>query len=119
MFETAGNKDQAALLYARLKNWSQVSKLIQYVTQPKVHIAYAKVYVCCFTTFFSSKIDTCLTNQAKESQGQFKEALNSYEIAGDFESAILLCLNQLHSPQDAVRIARRSKSTEGAKLIGK
>jgi hypothetical protein len=32
------------LLYSRLKNWSQVSKLIQYVTQPKVHIAYAKVY---------------------------------------------------------------------------
>jgi WD repeat-containing protein 19 len=45
--------------------------------------------------------------------------LTSYEIAGDFESAILLCLNQLQSPQDAVRIARRSKSTEGAKLIGK
>ncbi|EFX73748.1 hypothetical protein DAPPUDRAFT_324995 [Daphnia pulex] len=98
LYETAGNKDQAALLYTRLKNWSQVSKLIQYVTQPKVHIAYAK---------------------AKESQGQYKEALSSYELAGDFESAILLCLNQLHSPQDAVRIARRSKSTEGAKLIGK
>jgi hypothetical protein len=43
LYETAGNKDQAALLYTRLKNWSQVSKLIQYVTQPKVHIAYAKV----------------------------------------------------------------------------
>ncbi|KZS07049.1 Outer segment 6 [Daphnia magna] len=98
LYETAGIMDQAAMLYTRLKNWTQVSKLIQYVTQPKVHIAYAK---------------------AKESQGQYKEALNSYELAGDFESAILLCLNQLHSPQDAVRIARRSKSTEGAKLIGK
>ena len=43
MFEMAGSKDQAALLYARLKNWAQVGKLIQFVTQPKVHIAYAKV----------------------------------------------------------------------------
>lgn len=43
LYETAGIKDQAALLYTRLKNWTQVSKLIQYVTLPKVHIAYAKV----------------------------------------------------------------------------
>ena len=57
--------------------------------------------------------------KAKEAQGEYKEALTSYELAGDLESAILLCLNHLHSPQDAVRIARRSKSTEGAKLIGK
>lgn len=118
MFETSGNKDQAALLYARLKNWSQVSKLIQYVTQPKVHIAYAKVNSINWL-YLSQDLYLLQTLQAKESQGQYKEALNSYEIAGDFESAILLCLNQLHSPQDAVRIARRSKSTEGAKLIGK
>lgn len=63
--------------------------------------------------------DRWIVIKAKESQGQYKEALMSYELAGDFESAILLCLNHLHSPQDAVRIARRSKSTEGAVLIGK
>jgi len=51
LYEIAGNKDQAALLYTRLKNWSQVSKLIQYVTQPKVHIAYAKVNLYVFGVF--------------------------------------------------------------------
>lgn len=43
LFECSGNKDQAAVLFARLKNWNKVSRLIHDVTQPKVHIAYAKV----------------------------------------------------------------------------
>jgi hypothetical protein len=45
LYEAAGNRDQAAVLYARLKNWAQVGKLISSVTQPKVHIAYAKVNI--------------------------------------------------------------------------
>lgn len=47
LFECSGNKDQAAVLFARLKNWNQVSRLIHDVTQPKVHIAYAKVRLIC------------------------------------------------------------------------
>lgn len=48
LYEAAGNRDQAAVLYARLKNWAKVGKLISYVTQPKVHIAYAKVNLSVF-----------------------------------------------------------------------
>ncbi len=114
------NIDQAAILYARLKNWTKVGQLIDRVMQPKVHILYAKVSVRWVATFITTmKTVFFFNHQAKEAQGQFKEALKSYEVAGDFESAILLCLNQLHSPESAIQIARRSKSTEGAKLIGK
>ena len=48
LFEGCGNKEQAAGLYARLKNWNKVGKLIHVVTQPKVHIAYAKVSLHSF-----------------------------------------------------------------------
>ena len=43
MYEAAGNKYQAAVLYVRLKNWNKVGQLIGDVTQPKIHILYAKV----------------------------------------------------------------------------
>ena len=45
LYEMAGNQDQAAVLYARLKNWNKVGQLIDQVTQPKVHILYAKVRI--------------------------------------------------------------------------
>ena len=48
------NIDQAAILYARLKNWTKVGQLIDRVMQPKVHILYAKVSVRWVATFITT-----------------------------------------------------------------
>nr|XP_053654166.1 WD repeat-containing protein 19-like [Cherax quadricarinatus] len=98
LYESGNFNEKAAALYIRLKNWNKVGQLLVNINSPKMHLQYAK---------------------AKEAEGQYREAATYYESARDYESVIRLLLHHLHSPEEAVRIVRETKSVEGAKMVAK
>jgi WD repeat-containing protein 19 len=92
---------------------SKVSDILPHVHGPKIHSMYAK---------------------ARESEGRFKEACAAYIKAGEWENAIRygayrsiindafvlrIQLNQLKSPEQAVKIVRETNSIEGAKMVAR
>ena len=98
LYEEAREFEKTASVYARLKQWNKVGNLLTQVTSPKIHAQYAK---------------------AKEAEGSYVESMRAYEHAGDYESIIRINLENLGSVEEAVRVAQRSQSHEGAKLIAK
>ncbi|CAF0892517.1 unnamed protein product [Rotaria sordida] len=81
-----------------MKNWVKVSEILRNVNTPKIHSMYAK---------------------ARENEGRFKEACAAYMRAGEWENAIRIQLNQLKSPEQAVKIVRETQSIEGAKMVAR
>ncbi len=57
--------------------------------------------------------------KARESEGRYKEACAAYIKAGEWENAIRIQLNQLKSPEQAVKIVRETQSIEGAKMVAR
>lgn len=96
LYEQANVIDKAALLYIKLKSWIKVEQLLPKITLPYIHLQYAK---------------------AKESDGRYADALKSYKIAKDFDSAIRLNLQHLNNPDEAVQLVQETKSIHGAKLV--
>ncbi|CAF3582253.1 unnamed protein product [Adineta steineri] len=96
LFEKAECWDSAAIAYIKIKNWIKVGDILPNVTTPKIHSMYAK---------------------ARESEGRYKEACAAYMKAGEWENAIRIQLNQLKSPEQAVKIVRETQSVEGAKMV--
>jgi WD repeat-containing protein 19 len=68
----------------------QVGDVLRNITSPKLHLMYAK---------------------AREADGAFDEAATAYENAREFESAIRIHLNNLHDPDQAVRIVKVCSSS--------
>ncbi|XP_046853283.1 WD repeat-containing protein 19-like [Xenia sp. Carnegie-2017] len=98
MYEKAEYWDKAAAVYLKTKNWNKVGSVLSKVSSPKLHIQYAK---------------------AKESDGCYKEAAKSYEIAKDYDNVIRIQLDFLRNPEEAVRIVRETQSVQGAKMVAK
>ena len=98
LFEAAQCWDKAAAVYIKTKHWAKVGELLKYITSPKLLIQYAK---------------------AKEADGRYKEAASAYKAAKDFDSVIRINLEHLQNPEEAVRIVKETKSTEGAKMVAK
>ncbi|XP_033108550.1 WD repeat-containing protein 19-like isoform X2 [Anneissia japonica] len=98
LYEKGAFYDKAASVYIKSKNWNKVGELLPQVNSPKIHIQYAK---------------------AKEADGRYKEAAKAYENAKDFDNVIRIQLDHLHNPEEAVRIVRETKSTEGAKMVAR
>ncbi|CAF1070981.1 unnamed protein product [Rotaria sp. Silwood1] len=98
LFEKAECWDNAAIAYIKMKNWVKVSEILPNVNTPKIHSMYAK---------------------ARENEGRFKEACAAYMRAGEWENAIRIQLNQLKSPEQAVKIVRETHSIEGAKMVAR
>eukprot|EP00912_Choanoflagellata_sp_UC4_P001161 UC4_evm1s724 len=96
MFEKAHCLERACAVYTRVKNWSKAGELLKEVSMPSLHAQYAK---------------------AKEAEGSYKEAADSYLLARDYNSVVRIQLDMLNNVDEAVRIVNESKSQEGAKLV--
>ena len=98
LYESAQYYDKAAHLYIKLKNWTKIGGLLPNISSPKIQLQFAK---------------------AKETDGKYKEAVVAYEAARDFDSAVRLFLDKLNDPENAVRIVKQTRSTEGAKMVAR
>uniref|UniRef100_A0A4W4G701 Anaphase-promoting complex subunit 4 WD40 domain-containing protein n=1 Tax=Electrophorus electricus TaxID=8005 RepID=A0A4W4G701_ELEEL len=77
---------------------AKVGELLHHVNSPKIHLQYAK---------------------AKEADGKYKEAVQAYESARDWDNVIRIQLEHLSSPEEAVRIVRETQSVDGAKMVAR
>ncbi|KAF7656695.1 hypothetical protein LDENG_00037970 [Lucifuga dentata] len=98
LYEKGQYYDKAASLYIRCKKWAKVGELLPHVSSPKIHLQYAK---------------------AKEMDGNYKDAVQAYESAKDWDNMIRVLLDHLNNPEDAVRIVRETQSIDGAKTVAR
>ncbi|XP_073812289.1 intraflagellar transport protein Oseg6 [Musca autumnalis] len=98
LYERGGYYDEACSHYISLKMWNKIANILPSVKSTKLHALYAK---------------------AKESDGQFEDAIRSYRIAGDLEACVRIYLDHLCDPHSASEIVTESRSMESAKLLAK
>ncbi|XP_055530330.1 WD repeat-containing protein 19 [Wyeomyia smithii] len=98
LLERAESWDKCCELYIQLKLWKKVDRILPHVTSLKLHAAYAK---------------------AKEAEGSYAEAINSYQVAGDLDSVVRIYLEHLSDPHSASEILLETRSVEGSKLLSK
>lgn len=98
LLELASSYDDACQLYAQLKAWHKVHTLLPHVTSLKIHAVYAK---------------------AKENEGKYLEAIESYIVAGEKDNAVRLYLDFLSDPHSAAEIVMETRSVESAKMLAR
>lgn len=98
LYDKSENWDKACDLYIQQKMWNKVEEILPNVTSLKLHGTYAKT---------------------KEAEGKYKEAINSYTIAGDMDSVVRIYLEHLSDPHSAGEIVMDTKSIEGSKMLAK
>lgn len=98
LYERGEYYDEACSHYISLKMWNKANQILPHVKSTKLHALYAK---------------------AKESDGQFEEAINSYRIAGDLDACVRIYLDHLCDPHSASEIVLESRSMESAKMLAK
>ncbi|GAB1599158.1 repeat-containing 19-like [Argonauta hians] len=98
LFEKGGYYDKAATNYIKCKSWNKVGEILNNITSSKIHIQYAK---------------------AKEVDGHYKEAVEAYKLAKDWDNVIRIYLEFLQNPEAAAQIVKDTKSVEGAKMVSK
>lgn len=98
LYEKAKQFEKAAELYIRTKNYTKVGALLPYFKTSRILVQYAK---------------------AKENEGNYEEAAKGYEKAEDFDNLCRVYIQHLHKIDEAVALARRTKSRESAKIIAK
>lgn len=98
LYEQATSWDDACQLYAQLKAWHKVHSILPHVTSLKMHGIYA---------------------HAKESEGKYFEAIQSYITAGEKDNAVRLFLDHLSDPHSAAEIVMETKSIEGSKMLAR
>ena len=96
LYELGEQYERAAAIFIKTKNLVQAARIMPKVTQPKLHSEYA---LKC------------------EKDGQFEEAVRSYEAARDMDAVVRLCLDQLSTPERAFEIVRATSSSTGAQLV--
>lgn len=97
-YEKGGSFDKACGLYIQLKQWQKVDKILPNVTSLKLHALHAK---------------------AKESEGKYRDAINSYLLANDSDSVVRIYIDHLADPHSASEIVLESRSVEGGKMLAK
>jgi len=98
LYERAEMYEKAASIFIHTKNFSAAGRLMEFIKSPKLLIAYAK---------------------AKESEGNYREALKAYKKAKDMEAVARLLLEKLDQPQEAMAIVRQTHSVDSAVMIAK
>lgn len=98
LYEKSENYDKACGLYIQLKQWQKVDKILPKVTSLKLHALHAK---------------------AKESEGKYRDAINSYKLANDADSVVRIYLDHLSDPHSASEIVLESRSVDGGKMLAK
>lgn len=98
LYEKSECFDKACGLYIQLKQWQKVDKILPNVTSLKLHALHAK---------------------AKENEGKYREAINSYQLANDTDSVVRIYIEHLSDPHSASEIVLESRSVEGGKMLAK
>lgn len=98
LFEKSEEYDRACGLYIQLKQWHKVDKILPNVTSIKLHALHAK---------------------AKESEGKYRDAIQSYQLANDLDSVVRIYLEHLSDPHSASDIVLESRSVESGKMLAK
>jgi WD repeat-containing protein 19 len=100
LYEKAGLWDRAGSIYIQAGKFAQVKPLMDAgrITTPKLYIQYAR---------------------AKESAGDYPEAVGAYERAGDLASVVRLSLEHLGNAESAFAFVRKSRNAEGASMVAK
>ena len=98
LYERAGEFESAAAVYIRMKNFARVAPLVDRISQPRIHLQYAK---------------------AKEAEKDYRTAVESYKRAGETESVVRVYLEKLSMPEKAIAVVRETSSPAGAKLVAK
>ncbi|KAL7025046.1 hypothetical protein ACKWTF_013313 [Chironomus riparius] len=98
LYEKSEEYDKACGLYIQLKQWQKVDKILPNVTSIKLHALHAK---------------------AKESEGKFREAIQSYTLANDLDSVVRIHLDYLSDPHSASEIVLESRSVDSGKMLAK
>lgn len=96
LYEVAGCYDKAASLYITEYNFEAAAPLMSKIHTPKLHSQFAK---------------------AKETRGQYRDAVVAYELAGDFDSVVRLCLDHLGEAQKAFQLVRETHLSAGAERV--
>ncbi|KAI9017068.1 WD repeat-containing protein 19 [Gaertneriomyces semiglobifer] len=97
-YERAEYYDKAAEAWMLATNLPRVGSLLDRITSVHIIKDYAK---------------------AKESVGEYVEAVRAYEIARSYDNIVRLFVEHLDNIDGAVSIVRRTRSTESAKLIAR
>ncbi|XP_053681434.1 WD repeat-containing protein 19 [Anopheles nili] len=98
MLEKGESWDKAAEIFIQLKQWKKIDHILPHVVSLKLHATYAK---------------------AKEAEGQFADAITSYQIAGDMDGVVRIYLQHLDDPHSASEILLETRSIEGSKMLSK
>ena len=98
LLEKGESWDKACEIFIQLKQWKKVDQILPNVTSLKLHAAFAR---------------------AKEDEGHFHEAIQSYKIAGDLDSVVRIYLDYLEDPHSASEILLETRSIEGSKILSK
>lgn len=96
LYKKAEAWEKAVSLLITSKNFAAAAPLMDRVSAPKLHSAYAK---------------------AKEAGKEYAEAVKSYERARDMDAVVRLLLNHLNQPERAAEIVRHTRSADGAGAI--
>uniref|UniRef100_A0A8D9BEH2 WD repeat-containing protein 19 n=1 Tax=Cacopsylla melanoneura TaxID=428564 RepID=A0A8D9BEH2_9HEMI len=96
LYESANNYEKAATCYIQLKNWTKIGQLLPHVKSVSTFIQYAK---------------------AREAMGNFKESVDAYERAEDYDNVVRVDLDHLNDIRHAVDTVNAKKCVEGAKRI--
>jgi WD repeat-containing protein 19 len=98
LYEASGMLEKAAKIFIAAKSFSQASRLIARVSDPRLLVQYAR---------------------ACESEKRFEEAAQVYETGGDIPAATRLYLDKLNSPERALNVVREHKDKAGAVLAAR
>lgn len=98
LYEKCGQFDQAAALYLKVKNLSRLAAI--------------------FTNIKDSKI-LCQYGLMKEREKQYRQAVDIYAKAGEWNEVVRINLDHLNKPGEAVKIVRDKQSVDGAKLVAR
>ncbi|EFC50007.1 hypothetical protein NAEGRDRAFT_29690, partial [Naegleria gruberi] len=98
LYEEAEMYEKSAEVYIQNKSYTKVTNLMKSknIMNPRLHLQFAK---------------------AKELEGKYEEAANSYEKAGDINSVININLRYLNNIPKAIDLVKKTKSTDGANMI--
>ncbi|KAF4654922.1 hypothetical protein FOL47_009693 [Perkinsus chesapeaki] len=95
-----GNLERACSLFIKDMDFEAARPLMEEISTPKLHLSYGK---------------------GKEARGFYKDAVASYEKAGDFEAIVRLLVteHQLNDPRRAMEMVRNgtATSTKAAEIV--
>jgi WD repeat-containing protein 19 len=96
LFIAAEAYEKAVTIYLNVKDYANATPLMKRITTPKLHSMFAR---------------------AREAEGKYLEAAQSYQRAKDFDNVVRVHLEYLNNVELACQMVRNSGSNDGAALV--